>query len=72
MNATVSHRGILRNAKGFSRIEIKEAGLSCRDFCSLNLPFDNRRKTSYKKNVEVLKTKKAPKTTARKSPKPVQ
>ena len=55
MNVTVTHRGIQRTAKGFSGKEIMDAGLACSQFCSLNLPFDLRRKTSYKENVAVLK-----------------
>ena len=55
MKITVEHRGITRKAKGFSGKEIMDAGINCHSFCSLKLPFDMRRETSYKENVAALK-----------------
>jgi len=51
----VEHRGHKRKSRGFSRKEIKEAGLTCQQFCKLKQQWDGRRKTSYKENVEELK-----------------
>ncbi|MBS3148643.1 hypothetical protein J4219_07195 [Candidatus Woesearchaeota archaeon] len=56
MQAIVVHRGNQRKAKGFSSKEMVEADMSCEKFCSLNLRWDSRRQTSYKENVDALKS----------------
>jgi ribosomal protein L13E len=41
--------------KGFSREELKKAGLSLTEAVKYHLPVDPRRKTAHKENVEALK-----------------
>jgi len=66
MQVYVEHRGIKRKARGFTCKEIKEAGITCQQFCALKLPWDSRRKTAYKENIEYLKKLEKP---AEKKPK---
>jgi|Deesub1362A_J573_1020465.scaffolds.fasta_scaffold02222_9 large subunit ribosomal protein L13e len=47
--------GKQRNGRGFSRGELKEAGLSLKDALKLKIPIDKRRKTLYKENVSAIK-----------------
>ncbi len=50
------HRGKLRQGKGFSRIEIVNAGLTMEQVKSLHIPYDKRRKSSHSWNIERLKS----------------
>jgi len=60
-----------RHGKGFSREELKSAGLSLREALKLRIPVDSRRRTLHKENVEVIKdflgTKRAASKSRRKS-----
>lgn len=47
--------GKQRRGKGFSREELKKAGLSLREALKLVIPVDSRRKTAYKENVAVIR-----------------
>ncbi len=47
--------GKQRYGKGFSREELKKAGLSLREALKLRIPIDSRRKTIHEENVEVIK-----------------
>ena len=45
-----------RSGKGFSREELKKAGIiSLRDALKLGVPVDSRRRTIYAENVEAVK-----------------
>jgi ribosomal protein L13E len=44
-----------RYGKGFSREELKKAGLSLREALKLDIPVDSRRKTAHKENVNTIK-----------------
>ena len=76
MQVYVEHRGIKRKARGFTCKEIKEAGITCQQFCALKLPWDSRRKTTYKENVAYLKKLEKPaepkKSTKPKAAKPAK
>jgi large subunit ribosomal protein L13e len=48
--------GKQRYGKGFSREELKKAGLSLREALSLGVPVDSRRKTAHEENVKLVKT----------------
>lgn len=56
--ATINHRGHKRNAKGYSAAEIVEAGLTIQDVQKHKIRMDPRRKTTYKENIDELKSKK--------------
>lgn len=43
-----------RSGRGFSREELKKAGLSKTDAKKLRIPVDARRKTTYTENLEAL------------------
>ena len=45
-----------RYGKGFSREELKRAGLSLREAMGLGVPVDLRRRTVHEGNVEAVKT----------------
>ena len=47
--------GKQRYGRGFSRGEVREAGLSLKEALKLKIPIDLRRKTVYKENVAVIK-----------------
>jgi large subunit ribosomal protein L13e len=47
--------GKQRFGKGFSREELKKAGLTLKEARRLGLPVDVRRKTAHKENVEAAK-----------------
>ena len=64
-------RGETRKGKGFSRGELREAGLDSKQALKLGIPIDLRRKTKRKENVKILKqhlrslsSKKKPKSRA--------
>ncbi|MHA1727245.1 MAG: hypothetical protein ACTSWY_00755 [Promethearchaeota archaeon] len=46
----------MRRGKGFSRREIKNAGLKISDIGHLYIPFDKRRKSEYQENIDKLKS----------------
>jgi len=48
--------GKQRCGKGFSREELKKAGLSLKEALKLGIPVDSRRRTAHEENVEVAKT----------------
>jgi hypothetical protein len=50
-------RGHSREGKGFSIIELREAGLAISRARSLGIPVDTRRKTHYPENSRTLKMK---------------
>ena len=47
--------GKQRHGKGFSRQELKRAGLSLKEALKFGIPLDSRRRTTYEENVEVVK-----------------
>jgi ribosomal protein L13E len=55
--------------KGFSREELKKAGLNIADAKRLKIPFDPRRKTSHPENIETIKAH-AEKQKSQAKPKP--
>ena len=48
--------GKQRLGRGFSREELKRAGLSFKEALKFGIPVDSRRRTAYEENVEVVKT----------------
>jgi len=48
--------GKQRYGKGFSREELKKAGLSLREALKFGFQVDSRRRTTHGENVEVIKT----------------
>lgn len=48
--------GRQRYGKGFSREELKTAGLSLKEALKFGVPVDSRRKTAHEENVKVVKT----------------
>jgi len=48
--------GKQRFGKGFSREELKKAGLSLKDALRLKIPVDCRRRTVHEENVDAVKT----------------
>lgn len=55
ITATVYSKGRKRVGKGFSKEELKAAGLSIKEALKLKIPIDVRRKTRYEENVEALR-----------------
>lgn len=47
--------GEQRYGRGFSREELKKAGLNLREALKLDIPVDSRRKTAHKENVNTLR-----------------
>ncbi|NIR86898.1 50S ribosomal protein L13e [Candidatus Bathyarchaeota archaeon] len=47
--------GGIREGRGFSRDELKEAGVHLKQALKLGIPIDLRRKTKHKENVKRLK-----------------
>ncbi len=47
--------GKQRYGRGFSRGEVREAGLSLKEALKLKIPIDLRRKTAYKENAAAIK-----------------
>lgn len=47
--------GKQRYGKGFSREELKKAGISLKEALKLSIPVDFRRKTTHNENVEAVK-----------------
>lgn len=55
-------KGKPRKGKGFSREELRKAGLSFREAFKLGIPIDIRRRTIHKENVKAVRSFKAKKT----------
>lgn len=51
----VKSKDKLRKGKGFSKEEIEEAVMDIDNFIKLNVPYDKRRKSSHRINIEALK-----------------
>jgi ribosomal protein L13E len=47
--------GKQRSGKGFSREELKKAGLSLKKALRLGIPVDSRRRTAHEDNINVVK-----------------
>ncbi len=61
-----------RLGRGFSREELKKAGVNLQEARAIKLPIDMRRRTAHDENVEAVKTYAAQeKTTKAAKPKPV-
>ena len=58
-----------RVGKGFSREELKKAGLNLQEARRIELPIDFRRRTEHEENVEAVKTY-AAQEKAKRKPKP--
>jgi ribosomal protein L13E len=61
--------GKQRSGRGFSREELKKAGLNKAEAKKLEIPVDRRRKTAHDQNVEAIKAY-AEKKKAETKPKP--
>ncbi|MEM3626491.1 MAG: ribosomal protein L13e [Candidatus Bathyarchaeia archaeon] len=48
--------GRQRHGKGFSKEELKRAGLSFTEALKLGIPIDYRRKTAHEENINVIKS----------------
>jgi large subunit ribosomal protein L13e len=48
--------GKQRYGRGFSREELKKAGISLKEALKLGVSVDSRRKTAHQENIEMLKT----------------
>jgi len=48
--------GKQRCGKGFSREELRRAGLSLKEASKFGIPVDSRRRTAHAENVRVVKT----------------
>lgn len=55
ITAAVRKSDGIRKGKGFSRDELKEAGLDFRRALELRLQVDTRRRTKHNENVKTLK-----------------
>ena len=51
---TVHRKGKTRRGKGFSRAELREAGVDFRQAFKSGVPVDRRRKTKYERNIKIL------------------
>jgi|YelNatPaOPRAMG01_1025707.scaffolds.fasta_scaffold556066_1 large subunit ribosomal protein L13e len=51
----VKHKSVIREGRGFSLKELKEAGLTIDTAKKLNIAIDKRRSSLRKENVEKLK-----------------
>jgi ribosomal protein L13E len=45
-----------RDGRGFSREELKKAGLSFKKALKLSIPIDSKRRTAHEENVKIIKT----------------
>jgi large subunit ribosomal protein L13e len=59
-----------RKGKGFSREELRTAGLSFREALKSGVSIDIRRRTIHKENVEAVKSFKSKKTRSKSGEKP--
>jgi large subunit ribosomal protein L13e len=55
LQPTVQRKDKTRRGRGFSRAELREAGTDFRQALKSRIPFDQRRKTKYESNIEILK-----------------
>jgi len=55
VEAVVERKRKTRTGRGFSREELKQVGLSFKQALKLRIPIDVRRRSSHKRNVEILK-----------------
>jgi large subunit ribosomal protein L13e len=66
--------GKQRSGRGFSREELKKAGINPKEALRFHIPIDPRRKTAHEENTEtvkaLLKDKKAKKTASKPKKKP--
>jgi large subunit ribosomal protein L13e len=53
--AVLKPDGKQRSGRGFSREELKKAGLNAQEAKRLEMPVDRRRKTVHEQNVEAIK-----------------
>lgn len=51
----VQRKGKPRRGRGFSRAELREAGLDFRQTLKSGIPVDPRRKTKHESNIKILK-----------------
>jgi len=75
INAIVSGRTKRRKGKGFSKSELKDAGLSFKEALKHNIPIDSRRSTKLEENAKTLETyakKMEPKTPSKEEVKTVK
>jgi len=56
IRAVVKRKEKFRIGKGFSRIELKEKGLSFKEALKKGIPIDPRRSTKYEENIKSLET----------------
>jgi large subunit ribosomal protein L13e len=52
---TVHRKGRSRRGKGFSRAELRGAGVVFRQALESGIPVDRRRKTKYESNIKILR-----------------
>jgi large subunit ribosomal protein L13e len=55
LQPTVQRKDKTRRGRGFSRAELREAGTDFRQALKSCIPVDQRRKTKYENNIEILK-----------------
>ena len=51
---TVHRKGKTRRGEGFSRAELRAAGVDFRQALKSGIPVDRRRKTKYESNIKIL------------------
>jgi predicted flap endonuclease-1-like 5' DNA nuclease len=56
IHAIVNRRMKTRKAKGFSKAELKDAGLNVKEALKHSIPIDSRRSTKREENVKMLET----------------
>jgi large subunit ribosomal protein L13e len=61
-SVVLKKNGKPRKGKGFSREELRKAGLSLREALKSGVPIDIRRRTIHKENVKAVRSFKAKKT----------
>ena len=75
LQPTVQKKGKTRRGRGFSRAELREAGVDFKQALKSGIPVDPRRKTKYESNIKILeqhlrslgsKKKKKPKSLGKK------
>ena len=54
-SVVLKKRDETRKGKGFSRSELREAGLDSKQALKLGVPIDLRRKTKREENIKILK-----------------
>ena len=56
IRALVKRKRRVRPGRGFSRAELREAGLSVKEALKLGIPVDVRRSTRHEENIEALRS----------------